>query len=138
MSDIETNKQLTREFIEAIERGDADFIAGSYAPDGRLHTMGQTLISGIYEPEQIRQFAGSVLETFPQGMRYTIHHLTAEQDRVAVEATGEGVHVSGKPYVNHYHFLFTWRDGKLLQLKEYMDTEQVTDVLCGGQRPERQ
>jgi len=24
----------------------------------------------------------------------------------------------------------------LLKLKEYMDTERVTDVLCGGQRPQ--
>lgn len=56
--------------------------------------------------------------------------------RVAVEATGRGRHVSGKDYLNHYHFLFTWRDGKLLELKEYMDTEAVTEVLCGGVRPE--
>ena len=31
--------------------------------------------------------------------------------------------------------LFTLRDGKVVQLKEYMDTELATDVLCGGQRP---
>ncbi len=135
MSDIETNKKLTLDLFEAIERGDADYIAGAYAEDGRLHTMGKTLISGVYEPEQIQQFAGAVLESFPQGISYTIHHMTAEEDRVAVEATGEGMHVSGKPYVNQYHFLFTWRDGKLLELKEYLDTEEVTDVLCGGQRP---
>ncbi len=135
MSDIETNKKLTLDLFKAIERGDADRIAGTYAPDGRLHTMGHTLISGVYGPEQIRQFAGSVLESFPEGITYTIHHMTAEEDRVAVEATGEGMHVSGKPYINQYHFLFTWRDGKLLELKEYLDTEQVTDVLCGGQRP---
>lgn len=135
MNDIETNKQLTLDLIRAIERGDADYIAGAYADDGRLHTMGKTLISGVYEPEQIRQFAGGVLESFPEGISYTIHHMTAEEDRVAVEATGEGMHVSGKPYVNQYHFLFTWRDGKLLELKEYLDTEEVTDVLCGGRRP---
>lgn len=135
MTSNERNKELTRAFIEAIGRGDAACIADTYAEEGRLHTMGQTLISGSYDKATIREFAGRVLDSFPGGLTYTIHHMTAEDDRVAVEATGEGVHVSGKPYRNHYHFLFVWRDGKLLQLKEYMDTELVTQVICGGQRP---
>jgi ketosteroid isomerase-like protein len=59
----------------------------------------------------------------------------AEGDKVAVEAVSEGQHVSGQTYSNEYHFLFEFREGKLLKLKEYMDTERVTDVLCGGQRP---
>ena len=135
MSNTQQNKELTRAFISAIGRGDAAYIADSYADDGQLHTMGHTLISGTYDKATIREFAGSVLESFPDGITYTIHNMTAEEDRVAVETTGEGRHVSGKPYKNHYHFLFVWRDGKLLQLKEYMDTELVTDVICGGQRP---
>jgi ketosteroid isomerase-like protein len=61
--------------------------------------------------------------------------MVGEGDKVAVEATSEGKHISGRTYTNQYHFLFEFRDGKLLRLKEYMDTERVTDVLCGGQRP---
>lgn len=133
---VEANRHRTLELILAIGRGDTDFIADAYADDGRLHTMGNTLISGVYDKSQIRQFAGGVLEAFPEGLRYTIHAISAEGNRVAVEATGEGRHISGQHYVNHYHFLFTWRDGKLLELKEYMDTEAVTEVLCGGERPD--
>ena len=61
--------------------------------------------------------------------------MTAEGDRVAVEAESRGVHASGLPYNNYYHFLFRFRDGELVRLTEYMDTELATDVLCGGQRP---
>jgi hypothetical protein len=61
--------------------------------------------------------------------------MTAEGERVAVEAESKGEHVSGQLYNNLYHFLFEFRDGELLKLKEYMDTERVTDVLCGGARP---
>ncbi len=136
MSETGKNKELTRIFIDAIGRGDAAFIADAYAENGRLYTMGHTLISGVYDKANIREFAGGVLEAFPDGIRYTIHNMTAEEDRVAVEATGEGLHVSGRLYRNHYHFLFLWRDGKLVELKEYMDTELVTEVLCAGQRPE--
>jgi hypothetical protein len=132
---VESNRERTLALIRAIARGDAEFIADTYAEDGKLYTMGGTLISGVYDKSQIRQFAGSVLEAFPQGLHYTVHAVTAEGSRVAVEATGRGRHVSGQDYVNHYHFLFTWREGKLLSLKEYMDTEAITEVLCGGQRP---
>ena len=55
--------------------------------------------------------------------------MVGEGDKVAVEATSEGKHISGQIYTNEYHFLFEFRDGKLLRLKEYMDTERVTDVL---------
>ena len=60
-----------------------------------------------------------------------------EGDAVAVEARSRGMHVSGREYSNEYHFLFRFRDGLIVRLKEYMDTERVTDVLCGGQRPAR-
>jgi ketosteroid isomerase-like protein len=63
--------------------------------------------------------------------------MTAEDDRVAVEAVSEGLHATGQTYSNEYHFLFRFRDGKVVEFKEYMDTERVTDILCGGQRPPR-
>ena len=136
MNMTEDNKHRTAVFFEAIARGDADAIADTYCDEGRVVTMGNTLISGSRGKDEIRQFAGGVLDAFPEGLTYTILNMTAEDDRVAVEATSEGLHVSGKPYKNHYHFLLTWRDGELLELKEFMDTEVVTDIICGGARPE--
>lgn len=135
MASIDDNKRRTRAFIEAMERGDAEAIADTYADGGRVVTMGNTLISGTRGKEEIRQFAAGVLEAFPEGLKFHILGMTAEGDRVAVEARSKGRHVSGRDYSNHYHFLLTWKDGKLLELKEYMDTELVTDILCGGARP---
>ena len=78
--------------------------------------------------------AHRVLDVFPKGIHFTIKELTAEGDRVAIEAESRGEHVSGKTYANQYHFLMRLRDGKIIEFKEYMDTEMVTDILCGGQR----
>ncbi len=135
MNSVSRNKQLTLAFFDALQRGDARAIADTYAQEGRVVTMGNTLISGSRGKDEIRQFAGGVLDAFPAGLNFTVVSMTAEEDRVAVEATSEGLHVSGRPYQNHYHFLLTWKDGQLMQLKEYMDTELVTDVLCNGVRP---
>lgn len=129
------NKELTRAFFDLMDKGDADAIADTYADDGYVQTMGNTLISGKRGKEETRVFAGGILSAFPEGLKFIIHSMTAEADRVAVEASSKGMHVSGTVYTNEYHFLFRWRDDKLVELKEYMDTEIVTDVLCGGARP---
>jgi ketosteroid isomerase-like protein len=133
----ERNKQLVRDFFAFMNRGDVPAIVAAYAPDGYLQTMGRTLISGKYSRAQIEAAAGQIYEVFPQGLKFTIDALTAEGERVAVEAHSEGRHVSGAIYSNEYHFLFVFRDGQLAVLREYMDTERVTDILCGGQRPPR-
>jgi ketosteroid isomerase-like protein len=131
----EANKAIVTQFFEAMNGGDVDFIVNAYAANGCLQTMGNTLISGTYSRDQIAASAGGIFEVFPEGLKFTAQSMVAEGDRVAVEATSEGKHVSGQTYSNEYHFLFEFREGKLLKLKEYMDTERVTEVLCGGQRP---
>ncbi len=132
---IEENKHFVKQFLEWIAAGDAEAITSSYHPDGRVTTMGNTLISGTRGVQEIRQFSSGVLDAFPGGLLFTIQSMTAEDDRVAVECEAKGRHVSGADYHQHYHFLFRFRDGKLLELKEYLDTELVTEILCGGQRP---
>lgn len=134
----ERNKHAVRAFFEAMNRNDVAAIVNSYAEDGYVQTMGVTLISGRRDRAQIAAFAGDVLESFPEGLSFTIRQMTAEEDRVAVEAESYGRHASGRIYNNQYHFLFTLRAGKVLSLKEYMDTEMVTDVLCNGRRPAAQ
>lgn len=129
------NKALATRFIEYLNQGDIAGFVGMYDDEGFVWTAGGTLISGKFTKAQIAASAGAILDAFPQGIKFTIHGMVAEGNKVAVEAESEGLHASGKRYSNLYHFLFEFRNGKLLSLKEYMDTERVTDVLCGGQRP---
>ena len=135
MSTETTNKALVAQFFQALNAGDVEAIVNTYADDGCVQTMGNTLISGISNKEQIAATAGGIFDVFPNGLTFEVQDMVAEGEKVAVEARSEGEHISGQIYSNEYHFLFQFRDGKLLQLKEYMDTEQVTDILCGGQRP---
>jgi uncharacterized protein len=135
MTPEQRNKQLVREFFAAMNAGDVPRIVAAYADDGYLQTMGRTLISGKFTKAQVQSAAGQIFEVFPDGIQFTLDALTAEGERVAVEAHSRGRHVSGKIYTNEYHFLFEFRDGKLAVLREYMDSERVTDILCAGQRP---
>lgn len=134
-SELERNKQLARDFFAAISRGDAEAIVAAYDDEGYVQTMGNTLISGVFTKPQIAAACGAIFDAFPQGIRFEIHNLTAEGDRVAIEAESFGQHSSGRLYNNKYHFFMRIRNGKVLALKEYMDTELITDILCGGRRP---
>jgi ketosteroid isomerase-like protein len=129
------NKAVVVKFFEAISSGDVDRILEFYTEDGVCQTMGHTLISGKFSKAQIGAAAARVFDVFPKGVTFELLTLTAEDDRVAVEAVSHGDHISGKHYSNHYHFLVRLRDSKVTLLQEFMDTELVTDVLCGGQRP---
>lgn len=131
----ERNKQLVSEFFAILNRGDVPAIVAAYASDGYLQTMGRTLISGKFTRAQIEAAAGQIYQAFPQGLTFSVDAMTAEGERVAVEAHSRGRHASGALYSNEYHFLFVFSDGKLQLLREYMDTERVTDILCAGQRP---
>ena len=135
VNNSETNKTIVTRFFDALNKGDVDFIVDTYAADGCVQTMGNTLISGIFSREQIAASASGIFDVFPDGLKFTALSMVSEGNKVAVEATSEGKHISGQTYTNEYHFLFEFRAGKLLRLKEYMDTERVTAVLCGGQRP---
>ena len=132
---LTANKRLVEQFFEALNAGDAEAIAAAYTDDGEVWTSGHTLISGSFSKAHVRATAGRIFEAFPQGLRFTLQGMVAEGDRVAVEAESCGLHASGMTYTNQYHFLFELRDGRIRRLKEYMDTERVTDILCGGHRP---
>lgn len=137
MDEIARNKQAARNFFDAMSHSDSAAVLDCYAEDGHVVISGNTLISGVLDRTEILNRTNRVLEAFPGGIVFTVKTLTAEGDRVAIEAESSAVHVSGKRFDNKYHFLMRLRDGKIVRLTEYMDTELVTDVLCGGRRPGR-
>jgi ketosteroid isomerase-like protein len=135
MNATNINKALVENFFASLNSGNVDAVVDAYAEDGYVQTMGHTLISGKSFKQQIRAAVNGIYEVFPKGLKFKVLGMIGEDEKVAVEAVSEGEHVSGQIYSNEYHFLFEFSGGQLIKLKEYMDTEKVTDVLCAGQRP---
>lgn len=131
----EQHKQTVIDFFNHMSNGNVEGFVDLYHDEGAVWTSGNTLISGIQKKPAILEFAGKIYEAFPDGIQFNIVSMIAENDRVAVEAESKGLHASGKLYQNQYHFLFIFKEGKVLWFKEYMDTEKVTDILCGGHKP---
>ena len=63
------------------------------------------------------------------GLKPKVLNVTAEGDRVSVEWEGECTLLNGEAYNNCYHFLLFIRDGRVVRLKEYLDTKLADNVI---------
>ena len=126
------NKALALQFMAANDRNDALALAGMYADDGTHTVMGTTPISGTYTKQQMLAAAGAIFAPFPDGKPAKVVGIVAEGDTVAVEIDSPAFHDSGLTYHQQIHWVLRFRDGKLIQTKEYLDTQLVLEVLCGG------
>jgi ketosteroid isomerase-like protein len=135
MSEVEEHKAVACAFIDAIVRNDVGTVLTLFDESGHVLTMGSTLLSGTVDKKTLGDRIGQVRGAFPNGLAMKVHSVIGEREFVAMEAESHGLLASGKIYNNKFHFLFRFRNQKILELREYMDTEHVTDVLCNGKRP---
>tara|TARA_B100000959_G_scaffold105315_1_gene111104 strand:- start:6385 stop:6783 length:399 start_codon:yes stop_codon:yes gene_type:complete len=124
------NKEIAIKFFEALSSGSESYL-DFYNDDSIIWTAGNNAIGGTRTKKEIIDFAQGILAAFPTGITFNITGMTAENERVAVEVSGEAMHASGEAYNNKYHFLLTIKNGKIIELKEYMDTQLAAKILLG-------
>ncbi len=123
MDETQRNKDVARRFVDAMGGDFARAIDEVMAEDCRIVTQGTTAISGIRGKAEAFAAVQLVGQIFAGGLPTKIHTMIAEGDTVAVQAESHATHVSGKLYNNKYLFLMRFRDGKLIEMNEYLDTE---------------
>ena len=126
----EQNKQIAADFLAAIERQDVDGIADLLTEDAIYWIPGQAHfpVAGRRTKAEARQFFEGARQILNSGFKFAVASMTAEDDRVSVEARGDGISCTGKSYNNTYHFLFRMRGDKICHVAEYIDTQHVAEV----------
>jgi uncharacterized protein len=81
--------------------------------------------AGEHTKEQIGRLLHNMGRQLKNGLRMTVRGMIAEGDRVAVEVESRGELQNGRVYNNQYHFALTMRDGKIAEVREYLDTQHV-------------
>jgi hypothetical protein len=116
MADVEANKAVARRYMQAVVDGDIDTVAALQHPDVKWWILG-------FGDMDRATFIASVRDGLiaAESRRAEITGITAEGDRVAVEAWSEML-FPGKTYRNQYHNLLVIRDGLIVEGREYMDT----------------
>ena len=133
MSNLEDNKLLVKQFWVAFSESRFDDALALLADDVTWWVAGTTDISGTNSKSEFAELIKGIGESTVAGIEVKPSLLTAEDDRVSMEAVSYGEMKSGKVYQNIYHFMHIVQDGKIRTVREYMDTEHVTEIFGGDE-----
>lgn len=125
-----TSKDVVRLFFDVFSTGDIPAIAECLHDDMRWWVAGSLPgLSGTYDKSQLCTLLGGVAAAYVEGvLPMTVVNIIAEGDRVAVELECSAALHNGRVYANQLHVAIELRDGKLLRVREYMDTAHCYDI----------
>lgn len=127
------NKQLLQHIYSELSKGNPTPFLENMAEDVRWTIMGTTRWSKTYEGKQaiLTELLGPLFAQFADQYTATANRFIAEDDLVVAEVIGRVTTKSGKPYNNSYCYIFRLADGKIQEVKEYLDTQLAVSALGG-------
>jgi len=131
MADTDTSRTVALGLLACMNEQDYERLWDEYLTEDSTWTL---MAKGV-EPMRGRAIpeffagGGAIFEAGAPTIEVT--GVTAEGDRVAIEATGRGRLRNDRDYDNTYHFLMTVRDGRVESVREYMDSQHVAEVFSG-------
>jgi uncharacterized protein len=129
MTSVEENKQLVLSWYEASMSGDTERWLDLIHDDFRSYISGNMPLSGWQDDPTNLLEVGKLLGRHLAGS-FTLKFgdITAEDDRVLIEGESDGELANGKRYYNFYVWSHRVRDGKIVELKEFVDTHHVYET----------
>jgi uncharacterized protein len=120
----EANKQLIRDYFDAVGTGASDKVVAAFADDIVWWVPPSSPMAGTYEGKDavLGMFAKGVSLYAPKPMTIEILGMVADDRKVAAEIHITATTAKGAEYSNFYHFLFEIEAGKIKGVKEYVDT----------------
>ncbi|RXZ65280.1 nuclear transport factor 2 family protein [Pelagerythrobacter rhizovicinus] len=129
----ERNRELLTRAFAGLEQGDPGAFLSLFGEDIEWRVMGSShwskTIRGLAAVE--RDLVGPLLARLEGPYRNIPELILADGDHVVVLARGDAQTVEGKRYDNDYCFVFRLADGRIVEVREYMDTK-LADAALGS------
>ena len=124
------HKKLMQDIFAELSRGNSQPFLEAMAEDMKWIWMGSGQWSHTFDGKEaiIHDLWGAVSKTLVPPFKVIARHIIADEDQVVIESTGQNRTPDGKEYQNKYCWVCQFRDGKICELREYMDTELVTST----------
>lgn len=119
-ADVEANKKTVESFLEALSAIDGDAAVALFDENGTWEVIDHK--TPVMGPAELGAAIGGFAGMAAGPSKFTVVGITAEGDRVAVEAENEVQLKNGRLYSNRLHFIFVLADGKIVAGREYLDT----------------
>lgn len=134
MTSTQDNKAIVVDFFATFSKGDVPGVIERLHDDGSWWVSGAIEgMSGTYPKATLAGLLDGARVLYREGaLQIRPTSMTAEDDRVAVEATSFATMEDGRVYANRYHFLVTVSDGKVKNVREYMDTIHARETFFGS------
>jgi ketosteroid isomerase-like protein len=126
-------KQVVRRYLDALVAGDLDTVRDSFARDAVWTIHGDLPIAGPWRGRDhiVDDFLGAVGGALYEAGSVTFEFptLIGEGDTVALEWRVRARTAHGGDYANAYCGLFVVRDGRIAEVREYLDTAYAARTL---------
>jgi ketosteroid isomerase-like protein len=128
----EFNKQVVLQAYAALKAGDVAGYFDRMTSDVTVTYFGSHRFSRTFrgKGDIMENFVPPLLERLEGPIKITVTNVIAEGEQVFVEAQGESRTKDGLDYNNLYGIVLRLRDGKIAEIREYMDT-QLTKAIFG-------
>ena len=119
------NVEVLKEYLGALQVSDGEKMASLLAPDLRYWVSPGSDFSGDHDKASLLALLPAIfgVQAGPEKLIY--REITAQENRVSVVADGTMPLKSGGNYDQTYHWLFKFRDDKIVEILEYIDILQV-------------
>ena len=128
------HKQRMQEVMDAMSQGRVSPLFEALAEDVTWRWMGVKQWSRTFEGKQIvaAELFGGATETLGPTSRIEVHRVHGDGDCVVVEHSGRNELSDGRRYDNNSCWVLQFQDGLIREVREYMDTQLVTETFGAG------
>lgn len=131
----EAMQTMVGEYFEAVSAGDADRLRAIFADDLRWRVPQGAIApyAGLHEGGEkiVEMMLGAVGHSFVPGSQKTEILLTLfGDDVVCVETQMTARTPDGRDYRNDYTFFFEFRDGRISEIREHVDTRYAAEFFA--------
>ena len=128
---IEDNKRTVRGYLGQFKEAAIPKLLEAMSDDASWWILGKPQLfpsAGTRSKAEMERIWRGLFGRMKHGLEMTVVGMVAERDKVAVEIRSHAELTDGRLYENQYHMLFTLRQGKIVEVKEYADTLLIADM----------
>jgi uncharacterized protein len=128
------SKEVVQGYLDALVAGDLEAIRESFAEDATWTIYGDLPIAGPWHGrdaivDDFLTTVGSGLFEPGSGPNFEFPMLIGEGDTVALEWRVDARSAQGAEYRNSYCGIFVVREGRIAEIREYLDSDYAKRVL---------
>ncbi len=123
----EDHKTMLKNMFAELANGNGEALLNALDDNIQWTVIGSTSLSKTYSGKQsvIEDFLGPFSEAIDGHIHITPENFIADGDYVALQGRGESRTKAGIDYNNTYCWVYRFKQGKIISIVEYLDTELV-------------